>query len=67
MTRAETMALLISKPYTKVKHKYFTNGEFAYIDDKGDFRDEEGCFLIWDEFWTIRQGPIWETDWTVVE
>ena len=43
MTRAETMALLISKPYTKVKHKYFTNGEFVYVDDKGDFRDEEGC------------------------
>ena len=42
MTRAETMALLISKPYTKVKHKYFTHGEFAYIEDKGDFRDEEG-------------------------
>ena len=67
MTRAETMALLISKPYTKVNHKYFTHGEFAYIDDKGDFRDEEGYFLIWDEFWAIRQGTIWETDWTVVE
>ena len=66
MTRQEAMALLISKPNTKVVHPNFSNGDYVYIDDKRDFRDEEGCFVLWDEFWTIRQGKYWETDWSVV-
>lgn len=67
MTRQEAMALLISKPNTKVRHYNFSNGDFVYINDERQFKDEENGFVIWDEFWTMRQGGQWENDWTVVE
>ena len=52
MTRQEAMALLISKPNTKVRHYNFSNGDFVYINDERQFKDEENGFVIWDEFWT---------------
>lgn len=67
MTRTEVMALLISKPNTKVRHRYFSPGEFVYLDNKHSFKDEEGNFLIWDEFWNIRKDNYWEDDWDIIK
>ena len=66
MTRKEAIAFAIStrKPIT---HRYFSDDEFVYYDDKGNLRDESGYFLPNDEFWGMRTGDYWETDWREYE
>lgn len=67
MKRQEAMALLISKPNTKIIHISFSKGDFIYVNDNNEFKDEDNNFLIWDEFWYIRKGGSWENDWFIIE
>lgn len=66
MTKQEALSILVSmKPGTKVTHRYFSDGEFIYRDENGKLRDEEGCFLIENEFWISRSGAPWEDGWSI--
>jgi len=67
MTRKEAISLIISKPNTKIRHRYFSEGEFVYTNDNGALKDEDGNYLPFDEFFDIRQGSYWENDWSVIE
>ena len=68
MTRKEAISFAIStrKP---IRHSTFSKNEYVkfYTGTFGDetwMLDEEGTFLPYDEFWTIRSGDFWEDGWS---
>ena len=68
MTRKEAISFAIStrKP---IRHSMFGKNEYVkfYAGDFGDetwMLDEDGTFLPYDEFWSIRSGDFWEDGWS---
>ena len=68
MTRKEAISFAIStrKP---IRHSTFGKNEYVkfYAGTFGDetwMLDEEGAFLLYDEFWAIRSGDFWEDGWS---
>lgn len=47
-----------------VSHKNFTNDEFIK-KESGELINQDGTNLIEDEFWIIRSGGHWETNWEI--
>ena len=48
----------------KITHRLFVDGEYLYRKD--DTTYTEDGFPVMDEFWEIRDTPIWETDWCIL-
>lgn len=52
----------------RVTHRLFSSDEFIYLDsDQNELRDENGYYLVFTEFWNIRQSPEWQTNWSIYE
>lgn len=53
----------------KVTHAMFVEGEFIEGRD-GSIMDENNIYLgpiEGGEFWDVRKGPIWDTNWLIIE
>ena len=55
----------------KVAHELFEEGEYifgGYCEEDGSnyYIDEQGYQLSAKDFWTCRQGEIWENGWRIV-
>lgn len=61
MTKQEAIEAL--EKGHKLQHRYFINGEYIYLDEDGNLRDEKGLFLDWDDFWYWRRKDCWLEDW----
>lgn len=72
MTRLEMMAVLTSRPNTKITHRLFDDNEYIYLGPDGKVYDENGyLFDDWDTARhngvRMRKGNAWETGWMIKE
>lgn len=61
MTKEE--AIQAMKDGKKVTHRYFTDDEYIFINEKGDIQTEDGAKVDPDEFWKYRQQIAFNEDW----
>jgi hypothetical protein len=59
MTRADALKTL--EFGHKITHQLFGDDEYLYQKD-GTIYTEDG-FPVMDEFWEIRDTPMWDVDW----
>ena len=66
-TIQEVMNLVISKPFQKFKHPYFSSDEYIYGDSVGHLCDEKGYHLPWNEFWGLRMNGGMKEGWYMID
>jgi hypothetical protein len=49
----------------KVTHRYFTDGEYLYMEN-GMLFSEEGYHHRWFDFWNERKEHVWDIDWEIL-
>jgi len=64
MTKIE--ALAVCRSGQRITHRWFSPDEWVEYKD-GQFYTEDGCRMGQEsgEFWRIRTGGSWETDWSL--
>ena len=64
-SKLEAQALLLTG--NKIKHRYFTEDEFVYINQvTGELTDENGNILNEDEFWALRTADHFDFGWEII-
>ena len=65
MSIEEAKSTVKSFSFTKVKHSYFTKGEYIYFDGEV-LRDEQNNDLseVEEEYWSIRKN--WPKTWEIL-
>lgn len=56
-------AILAMREGKKVRHRYFSPGEWITMTSDGNFLLEDGVRCSWNEFWKWRTQKEWDTDW----
>jgi hypothetical protein len=52
---------------SKIRHNYFTDDEYLEILPSGKIRFEDGVQCTIQQFNEDRQGPQWETGWSIIQ
>lgn len=61
MTKAEILQELANGK--KVTHRYFTDNEFLFINEKEFYEFEDGVTQTGEQFWLIHKNEAWLIDW----
>lgn len=65
-TIQEVKSLIISMPFQKFSHPYFSPDEHIYSDGQGHLCDEKGYHLPWDEFFRLRMTGGMKEGWYMI-
>lgn len=57
-TLQEVQAAIVSMPFTKFTHQYFSDNEYIWGDENGNLRDENGYYLPAGEFFGLRKESM---------
>ena len=65
MTKEEMIELLETQEGVRVTHRLFVSDEWMMLNTLNTFEFEDGITVSWSEFWDHRDGPVWNSGWSV--
>ena len=63
----EVMSFIVSLPFQKFSHPYFSPDEYIYGDSQGHLCDENGYHLPQGEFWNLRMNGDMKDGWYMID
>ena len=63
----EVMSFIVSLPFQKFSHPYFSSDEYIYGDGQGCLCDENGYQLHQGEFWNLRMNGGMKDGWYMID
>lgn len=65
MNKEEAIAAM--QQGNKVRHRFFANGEWMVLNERGNYQFEDGVEITELDFWINRPNNEWQEDWELFE